>query len=100
MTTWQDLFNEEIKLVNIGDKIDTLEREYNKWNKLSSVLVFIGIGLIIASMGSTNVLMGLGVVTAVSGLINIAVLKIWMHIKLSMFQMILELRESREIASQ
>jgi len=99
MTRWKDLFQEDTELIDIKGKVDELEQEYKKWDWILTILIFIGFGLIVFSALSSrtlqNILLGSGIIVAVSALVNIGVLKIWMHIKLSTYQLLFELRKAR-----
>lgn len=99
MTRWKDLFQEDTELIDIKGKVDELEQEYKKWDWILTILIFIGFGLIVFSALSSrtlqNILLGSGIIVAVSALVNIGVLKIWMHIKLSTHQLLFELRKAR-----
>ncbi len=99
MMGWKDLLQEDTQLIDIKGRVAELEKEYKKWDWILTTLIFIGFGLILFSAAGSrtlqNVLLGSGIIVAVSGLVNIGVLKIWMHIKLSTFQLLFELRKAR-----
>ncbi len=99
MKGWKELFDEEKEVVNIDGKVTELEKEYKRWDWLNTGLIFLGFGIILCSLGISrviqNVLLGSGIIVAITGLINIAVLKIWMHIRISVYQLILELRKTK-----
>ena len=98
MKGWKALFDEEKEITDIEGKVTALEKEYKRWDWINTGLIFLGFGIILCSLGGSrmiqNILLGSGIIVAITGLINIAVLKIWMHVKMSMFQLLLEIRKS------
>ena len=98
MMRWKDLLQEDTQLIDIKGKVAELEKEYKKWDWILTTFIFIGFGLILFSAAGSrtlqNVLLGSGIIVAVTGLVNIGVLKIWMHIKLLTFQLLFELRKT------
>ncbi len=99
MVGWKDIFQEDTETIDIKSKVARLEQEYRKWDRILTILIFIGFGLIVFSAASSsvlqNILLGSGIIVAVSALVNIGVLKIWVHIKLSTYQLLFELRKAR-----
>lgn len=99
MKGWKALFDEDQEVTDIPGKITALEMEYKKWDWINTGLIFLGFGIILCSLGGSrmiqNILLGSGIIIAITGLINIAVLKIWMHVKISMYQLMLEFRKSK-----
>jgi hypothetical protein len=99
MKGWKALFDEEKEVTDIAGKVSELEKEYKKWDWINTSLIFLGFGIILCSLGGSrmiqNILLGSGIIVAITGLINIAVLKIWMHVKISMYQLMVEFRKSK-----
>ena len=99
MKGWKELFDEDQEVTDIAGKVTALETEFKRWDWINTGLIFLGFGIILCSLGGPrmiqNILLGSGIIVAITGLINIAVLKIWMHVKISMYQLMVEIRKSK-----
>ena len=91
---WSEKLIEQWKDGNIPNQLDKLQRLYKR-----GILVCMGIiAAGIAMMLSTESLriIALGLLLAITGTVNIVLMKIWIHIKHSMLRVIWELQEQRK----
>ena len=82
---------------DIAGQIDELQRVYKKWIPRCAILTACGGGLMCATSYPTAI--ALGLLVAISGVLTIALMKTWAHIKLSMFRVIWELRQGEADSS-
>ena len=91
---WSEKLIDKWKDGDIPNQLDELQHVYRR-----SILVCIGMTAGgIALMCSTAYLriIALGLLLAISGILSIVLMKIWVHIKHSMFRVIWELQQQRK----
>ena len=91
---WSEKLIDKWKDGNIPNQLDELQRVYKR-----GILVCIGITAGgIALMCSTGYLriIALGLLLAITGMVNIVLMKIWVHIKHSMLRVIWEMQQQRK----
>ena len=85
---WAESFKEQPTCEDILNKIQKIERIYWIWLLLSIFVALAGIALILNAPANNLKQHSLGVFLAIDGIIQIALIKIWAHIKLSMYRII------------
>jgi hypothetical protein len=85
---WAESFKEQPTCDDILNKVQRIERIYWIWLLLSSFVAVAGVGLILSAPENNLKIHSMGVFLAIDGCISIAVIKIWAHIKLSMYRII------------
>ena len=91
---WSQRIVEQWKSVSVHEYIDGIQQLYKKWMIICAVIVTGGAAMIAASSNPRMIAFGLFLSTA--GIINIAVTKLWVHMKLSMIRIVYELREKNQ----
>jgi hypothetical protein len=89
MTQWES--------VTVSEHIDAIQRLYRKWIVLCVALVAGGAAMMMVT--SNPRLVAFGLFLSLTGSINIAVTKLWVHMKLSMFRVIHELQKQHQAHS-
>jgi len=85
---WAESFKEQPTQEDILTKIQKIEILYRIFLSLSVLITIWGILIIIFSAANNFKALILGLFLAVDGTIQITLIKIWAHIKLSMFRII------------
>ncbi len=75
---------------DIAGQIDEVQREFKKWIVICIAITGGGAGMM---MTTSNVrIVALGLFLAITGIVNVALMKVWAHIKLSMLRVVWELQ--------
>lgn len=82
---WRDYFEKQ-DIKDIPNKISKIEKIYWIWIGISTLILIWGVLMMVNSQRMN--LMCLGLFLAMVGLVNISVLKLWVHIKWSMYQIL------------
>jgi len=85
MTKWQDR--------DVSSQIDVLQRVYRKWVIVCIIMTGGGAGMMCTTDNSRIIAMGLFL--AITGMVNVALMKTWAHIKLSMLRVVWELQREK-----
>jgi hypothetical protein len=80
--------------VTVTEYIDGIQQLYKKWTVICVVIVTGGAAMIAVS--SNPRLVAFGLFLALTGIINIAVTKLWVHMKLSMIRIVHELQKKHQ----
>ncbi len=80
---WQDR--------DIASQIDKLQSVYKKWIVVCIAITGGGAGMMMTPDNPRVIAMGLFL--AITGMVNIALMKTWAHIKLSMLRVVWEIQE-------
>ena len=87
ISKWQDH--------DIPGQIDKLERAYRLWFIVCAILILGGMAIIYFSSNSRDIAFGLFL--GIWGIVSMALIKLWVHIKLSILRIIRELLEQRKV---
>ena len=85
---WSDMIKEHE--TDIYSEIDQLQKRFKKWNTFFIVLTVIGVLMLACPDLSIKFT---GIFLAITGIINISLLKSWAHTKLSMYRILKKLEE-------
>ena len=85
---WAESFEEHSTCEEIPKKIQKIEILYWIFLSLSVFICVLGILIMILVPANNSKALFLGLFLAIDGLIQIALIKIWAHIKLSMYRII------------
>ena len=85
---WAETFKETPKYEDILSKVTKTEIAYWIWLIISIGIALMGLAIIIAAPTSNLKLHFIGLLLAIDGCINVALIKIWVHIRLSMYRII------------
>jgi hypothetical protein len=86
---WARQFENDHAITDVPERVRKTEIRY--WCSLAAAVLCLSVG--IALMATSQSLFGLFL--AVSGVVNIALVKLWAHIRLATYQIILELQARR-----
>ena len=85
---WAESFKEQPTCEDILKKVQTIEIMYWIYLLLSVTIALVGVFMMtLATAGNLKILI-LGLFLAIDGCIQISLIKIWAHIKLSMYRII------------
>jgi hypothetical protein len=90
MTKWSELLTEKWRVWDVKHTADELQRTYNRWNIVGVLMTLVG--AVIICITDDPRIIGIGVFLALTGMINVAIMKTWVHTKLSMLHVIWEMR--------
>ena len=90
MKKWSEMLDEQWQVWDVKRRADELQRAYHVWNAAGILMTIIG-AVIICVSDDTRIV-GLGLFLALTGMINVAIMKIWVHTKMSMLHVIWEMR--------
>lgn len=82
---------------DIPNQVDEVQRVYTKWIVICIAITAGGGAMMMAT--SNPRIIALGLFLAVTGMVNVALMKTWAHIKLSMLRVVLELQKEKEVHS-
>jgi len=83
---WAEAFKETPTYdANIPDKVRNLETGYWIWMLLSVIFLILGIAIVIGAPANNLKLLLIGLFLALDGCINVAIIKIWAHIRLAFY---------------
>ncbi len=85
---WAESFKETPTCEDILSKVQKTEMAYWIWLILSVCFALIGVAIVLMAPKSDLKLHCIGVILAIEGIVNIALIKIWVQIRLSMFRII------------
>ncbi len=85
---WAESFREQPTCENILKKIQTIEMLYWIFLLLSVIIALWGIGIMILVPADNLKALFLGLFLAIDGSLQVTLIKIWAHIKLSMYRII------------
>jgi divalent metal cation (Fe/Co/Zn/Cd) transporter len=85
---WAEGFIEHPTLDDISERVQKLERIYWIWLLISVFVAIAGVAVILGASSDNLKLHSIGVFLALDGCIGIGVMKIWAHIKISMYRII------------
>ena len=85
---WAESFKEQPTCENILKKIQTIEMLYWIFLLLSVIIALWGIGIMILVPADNLKALFLGLFLAIDGSLQVTLIKIWAHIKLSMYRII------------
>jgi hypothetical protein len=94
---WSERILAQWESVAVTEYIDGVQQLYKKWMVVCVAIVTGGAAMIAAS--SNPRLIAFGLFLAMAGIINIAVTKLWVHMKLSMIRIIYELQKKHQAHS-
>lgn len=80
LTKWKD--------GDVPSQIDELQRVYKKWIVICVAITLVGVGMMMATQNPRGIAISLFL--AITGMVNIALMKTWAHIKLSMLRVVWE----------
>lgn len=83
---WAKHFEESPTCEDILKKVTKLEVRYWLWLIACIVIALFGVNLMLAAPSGNTKQLAFGLLLAIIGCIDIAVIKIWVHIKLSMYR--------------
>ena len=86
---WQDR--------DIASQIDKLQSVYRKWVTVCIAITAGGTGMMMTTDNSRVIAIGLFL--AITGMVNIALMKTWSHIKISMLRVVWEIQEQKKAHS-
>lgn len=92
---WSEILINKWQDHDIPGQIDELQRSYRHWFILCAVLA-LG-GMAVMRYSSNYRLIAVGLLLAITGILLIVLLKIWVHIKLSTLRMIWEMQEREKV---
>ncbi len=84
---WQDR--------DVPSQIDELQRVYKKWIVVCALITGGGTGLMMTTPNPRAI--ALGLFLAITGVVNIVLMKTWAHIKLSMLRVVWELQREKDV---
>jgi hypothetical protein len=90
MKKWSEMLDEQWQVWDVKRRADELQRTYHVWNAVGILMTIVGAVIICVSEDTRIV--GLGLFLALTGMINVAIMKIWVHTKMSMLHVIWEMR--------
>ncbi len=90
---WSESLAEKWKDRNVQHQVDKLQRVYNRSNIVAIAFTAGGAGMMTATANPRIIAFGLFL--AITGMVNIVLLKTWAHVRLSMLRVIWELQENR-----
>ena len=96
-STWSERIMTQWESGTIAEHIDDIQRLYRKSLIICAAFVAGGAALMMAT--SNQRLIAFGIFLALTGIINIAVTKIWIHVKMSMFRVVFELQKQHQYHS-
>ena len=82
---------------DIPNQVDEVQRVYTKWIVIC-IAITAGGGAMMTATSNPRII-ALGLFVAVTGMLNVALMKTWAHIKLSMLRVVLELQKEKEVHS-
>ena len=94
---WSQAFTEYKTIDDIRAKVDKMQKLFNKWNVVCVAITAGGAGIMTAT-GNLRII-AFGLFLALTGVINIAVMKLWAHTRLSMYRIIWEMQNQKEAHS-
>ena len=94
---WSERIITQWESVTVVEYIDDIQRLYRKWIVICVAFVAGGAALMMAT--SNPRLIAFGLFLALSGSINIAVTKLWVHVKLSTLRIVYELQKQHQTNS-
>jgi len=81
---------------DVPSQIDELQRVCKRWEPVCIVILGAGLGLMcLSAMISNHWVIAWGLFLAITGMVGMALIKIWVHIKLSTLRLIRELQEQK-----
>jgi len=75
---------------DIAGQIDELQRVFRKWMVICIAITVGGAGMMMTTSNTQTI--ALGLFLAITGIVNVALMKTWAHIKLSMLRVVWELQ--------
>lgn len=84
---WSQKFESYQAITDVPARVQKLEIRYWCWLAFSIVLLLIGVGVMAACPQSP-----FGLFLAVGGVVDIALIKLWAHIRLATYQVIMEMQ--------
>jgi len=94
---WSQTFTEYKTIDDIRAKVDKLQKLFNKWYVVCVAITAGGAAMMTAT-GNLRII-AFGLFLALTGIINIAVLKLWAHTRLSMYRIVWEMQNQKEAHS-
>jgi hypothetical protein len=93
-TTWFEVISTCKTIDDIKIALEKHRRTFRKWFIVSICMVSSGAG-IMSSTSNTKTMM-FGLLIAIAGILNTVLMKLWAHTKLSMFQILYEMKKDKE----
>jgi hypothetical protein len=84
------MFEDEPIIQDIPERVSKIERIYWKWIVVMGAIMGAGVAIMLVS--GTNKGIAVGLFLAITGMVNVVLMKLWAHIKLSTCRMIWELQ--------
>ena len=91
---WAESFKETPTCEDILNKVQKTETVFWIWLLLSVIFLVLGITIVLVAPADSFKLHCIGLFLAIDGCINVALLKIWAHIRLAMYRILWD-RENR-----
>ena len=88
---WSEHIIAQWDSVTVTEYIDDIQRVYKKWIVVCVALVSGGAAMMATT--SNPRLVAFGLFLTIAGILNIAVTKLWVHVKLSMLRIVYELQK-------
>ena len=88
---WSEQLVEKWNNGSVPEQIDEIQRLYGMWCWLPVCIAALGGGLLAVSQNTKMV--GGGVCLVLIGILNVTLLKLWAHTKLSMLRIVWEMRK-------
>jgi hypothetical protein len=88
---WSERILAQWESVTVTEYIDDIQRLYKKWTVICIALVAGGAAMIATT--SNPRLVAFGLFLSITGIVNIAVTKLWVHTKMSMLRIVYELQK-------
>lgn len=88
---WSERILAQWESVTVIEYVDDIQRLYKKWIIVCVALVAGGAAMMAAS--SNPRLVAFGLFLSIAGIVNIAVTKLWVHVKFSMLRIVYELQK-------
>jgi hypothetical protein len=82
---------------DVPSQIDELQLVYKKWIIVCALITGGGAAMMMTTPNPRVI--ALGLFLAITGMVNVVLMKIWAHIKLSMLRVVWELQKEREAHS-
>lgn len=81
---WADAFRQEQRFEDIPARVGKMQERYRFWTMVSSVMIVLGLLAIIGPAVPIQIRL-LGLFVAVEGVVSSATVKLWVHIRLTMY---------------